>query len=610
MTTTFKSNTYDGRYLEFKLTQDGQYIDWTLSSKGGSSSYYTIYNLWCVINGTTVYGAEGKDYDWSTKKFPAATGSTSGTIKIGTAAKSVKVKFYGNVYSASSTNRGGTFEFEATYTKCGTPTVTVTDNGNNTFKITATEGSDGTNNPADGVTSVGYSINDGDSWTSTTSGKSISITKNTSVMGRAKTNSSIGSSWDSSYKTTSAKTIKYYSKPGKPNIDFNYDEETGKLSISATVGSNGSNNASASVVNLQYSTNGGTTYTSYSSPISIDSNATVYAKARTKGTYTGNSNAYLYSDYITETYGVVVPPTNCYAPKLQANKYVIDENTDSLELSFSGAISGTNNSIEYYDIQVSYSNTLNFAIWEDLSTTDTTYVTFITADILNLMSSNTKYIGFRVRAVGNAGEKYASDYSTVSIQVNRFKYKLAANDNFEPYIPYIGERYINIASVNHSQTKYSYISGILFPNIDNNLNIFNAKYKLVSNSESSHTQIEDYYMTAYVAGNYVELYLNSSLTNNTSGYIEIELPNNIINILNRINENTNSEYNYYIGLSYDTSSQELTNISIYEKLDEPVWLQIDFASAGVISKLYDENNEEILDISGKPIYTLEYNYQD
>ena len=58
---TFKSDAYDGRYLELTIaetvnaTENTSTLKWTLKSTGGSSSYYTIGATTVIIAGTTVY---------------------------------------------------------------------------------------------------------------------------------------------------------------------------------------------------------------------------------------------------------------------------------------------------------------------------------------------------------------------------------------------------------------------------------------------------------------------------------------------------------------------------------------------------------------------------
>lgn len=82
---TLKSSSYDGRYLKLVCTQTSNggaentsTINWTLSAVGGSESYYSTGPTTVVINGTTVYSKAR--VSWSSKTFPASTGSVSGEI--------------------------------------------------------------------------------------------------------------------------------------------------------------------------------------------------------------------------------------------------------------------------------------------------------------------------------------------------------------------------------------------------------------------------------------------------------------------------------------------------------------------------------------------------
>ena len=85
-TYTLKSNAYQGRYLQLSCTQvkdtatNSSVINWTLSSVGGSSNYYSTGATTVTINGTVVYNLARKN--WDTKVFPAAKGSVSGAIRV------------------------------------------------------------------------------------------------------------------------------------------------------------------------------------------------------------------------------------------------------------------------------------------------------------------------------------------------------------------------------------------------------------------------------------------------------------------------------------------------------------------------------------------------
>ncbi len=86
MAWTYTSNTYEGRYLQLSITEsldafsNSSILNWTLTSTGGSSTYYSIGETTVTINGEQVYH---KDLThWDERVFPAAKGSVSGSLKI------------------------------------------------------------------------------------------------------------------------------------------------------------------------------------------------------------------------------------------------------------------------------------------------------------------------------------------------------------------------------------------------------------------------------------------------------------------------------------------------------------------------------------------------
>lgn len=102
---TFTSNNYEGRYLQLVISEtinpkdNTSTLNWTLSSIGGSVNYYSIAPTTATINGTTVYSKGATS--WSTQVFPAAKGSTSGSITVAHNAdgtKSISVGFSTRVY--------------------------------------------------------------------------------------------------------------------------------------------------------------------------------------------------------------------------------------------------------------------------------------------------------------------------------------------------------------------------------------------------------------------------------------------------------------------------------------------------------------------------------
>ena len=82
-----QTSSYEGRYLKltvyeesYSIANNTSTVRWTLESIGGSVNYYSIYNWGVWVNGQTIYGSQTTA--WNSYAFPAATGSTTGTITV------------------------------------------------------------------------------------------------------------------------------------------------------------------------------------------------------------------------------------------------------------------------------------------------------------------------------------------------------------------------------------------------------------------------------------------------------------------------------------------------------------------------------------------------
>lgn len=235
---TFTSNSYEGRYLQLTITEsvnvaaNTSTLTWTLQSVGGSVNYYSIAETTVTINGTTVYNKGATA--WDTKVFPAAKGSTSGTITVAHGSdgkKSISVGFSTRVRYSSAQEYGGSMTL-ANIDRAA-PTVSLT-----TSSITAS----GVTIKATASTTCDrfdYSTNGGSSWTnfSTTSGTTASktitgLTPNTTysikVRARKKTNQVYGTSAAASVKTLGGSVISSVST-------FTADNATAKITMSVTV---------------------------------------------------------------------------------------------------------------------------------------------------------------------------------------------------------------------------------------------------------------------------------------------------------------------------------------------------------------------------------------
>jgi hypothetical protein len=135
---TLTSHSYNGRYLQLTCTQTNNIanntstIKWTLSSVGGSVNYYTVGPTTVMINGTEVYYKASTS--WSSQAFPAAKGSTSGTLTVNhntDGAKSIAVSLSTAIYNGVVKTVSGTWILESNPRKAtitSAPNFKETDN--------------------------------------------------------------------------------------------------------------------------------------------------------------------------------------------------------------------------------------------------------------------------------------------------------------------------------------------------------------------------------------------------------------------------------------------------------------------------------------------------
>lgn len=235
---TYTSNSYSGRVLKLTITEsvnvaaNKSTLKWTLTSTGGSATYYSIAPTTVKINGTTVYSKGATD--WSSKVFPAATGSTSGSIDVAHNAdgkKSVSVEFSTRVWYSSAENYGGTLTLTNIDRTAPTVKFSASDITASSVKLSVTASTT--------CNRWWYSLNSGSSWTefNSTDGTSKSVTvtgltPNTSysiqVCARKKTNAVNGYSGKSSIKTLGGSVI-------TSATTLTADDATPKMILSVTV---------------------------------------------------------------------------------------------------------------------------------------------------------------------------------------------------------------------------------------------------------------------------------------------------------------------------------------------------------------------------------------
>lgn len=152
MASTFSltSSSYDGRYMTLSCSQSKDVetnkstITWKLTVTGGNDKYYSTGPTTVKINGTEVYYCARKAH--TTKTFPAAKGSVSGTTTVdhdqyGNASIKVSLKTAIYVGASSATEKSGTWTLDniarASQPSCITWPNTTDDVGNmgNTITI-------------------------------------------------------------------------------------------------------------------------------------------------------------------------------------------------------------------------------------------------------------------------------------------------------------------------------------------------------------------------------------------------------------------------------------------------------------------------------------------
>lgn len=85
-TFTLQTDAFQGRYMQVSLSQtkniaeNYSLVDFNISSIGGESNYYATGPTTVTVGGVEIYHSER--VGWETKKFPAAKGSTEGSMRI------------------------------------------------------------------------------------------------------------------------------------------------------------------------------------------------------------------------------------------------------------------------------------------------------------------------------------------------------------------------------------------------------------------------------------------------------------------------------------------------------------------------------------------------
>ena len=210
--------TTSGTTLSYKITME--------TTVNGGHKEKPAVALYLAINGIGILNNYWR-YNTNSDKwnnFPTYNGSTySNTLNIAdadTIPVSLKICTMQDATGNSSLWQTTSGNVTRTwYTAIGSTSVSITDNGNNTFTIKGTKGSDGTNNTASGPT-ITYSYDSDTYDKSASNNTTISLAgtaASRTVYAKAVTTATYGPNTEA----TASKTIKRYAKPnlsGKPTL--------------------------------------------------------------------------------------------------------------------------------------------------------------------------------------------------------------------------------------------------------------------------------------------------------------------------------------------------------------------------------------------------------
>lgn len=287
-------------------------VKWTLSASGDSGTWYDYY-LYASVNGTVVYNKSG---GWSDGAFPAATGSTSGTMTISHNTDGTKsIGFYveGYAYQYSTKNNSGTL----TLTNIDRTAPTITASSPSSITINSMSVTASSNVQCDQF-AVRYGVSDGSYgawtyWTGDATSHTFSLTglsNNTTyqiqVAGKKKSNGVWGYSSAVTGKTLGASTITSAGNVtlgNACNVKWTPLNSTFKFTLKFSLGS-----WSYTTGYISPSTTSAYTYTGYTIPLTVANqlpNASTGTMTVVLTTYT-SSNAQVGSAS-SATFTVTVP---------------------------------------------------------------------------------------------------------------------------------------------------------------------------------------------------------------------------------------------------------------------------------------------------------------
>lgn len=207
-------------------------INWTLTVYGDSQNwYYATGPTTVMIDGNRVYYKERTGVDnehLNNNVFPVKSGSVSGSLIVAHSSdgtKSIEVSMSTAIFYTAVKTKSGTWSLDnIELTKPGNPFIGIKDNGDNSFTLNISKGSNGTNNPATGY----YAQYDtGPGWDRCYDGHHQDIYSDCTVNLKAHTT---GTHSNSDWVKTSA-LIKYYGNPSDPGKPILSSKKEGKPTL-------------------------------------------------------------------------------------------------------------------------------------------------------------------------------------------------------------------------------------------------------------------------------------------------------------------------------------------------------------------------------------------
>ena len=207
-------------------------INWTLTVYGDSQNkYYETGPTTVTINGVRVYYKDRTAVDnvhLSNNVFPVKSGSFSGSLTVAhdsNGTKSINVSMSTAIYYSAVKTKSGTWSLDnIELTKPGNPSISITDNGDNSFTLYISKGSNGTNNPATGYFAQ---YDTGPGWDRCYDRHHQDISSDCTVHLKAHTTGT----YSNSGEVSTSKTILYYGNPSDPGKPILSSKKEGKPTL-------------------------------------------------------------------------------------------------------------------------------------------------------------------------------------------------------------------------------------------------------------------------------------------------------------------------------------------------------------------------------------------